>query len=82
MHRGKRDWEHDINDIIEFQKSCGHKTVHLCLYSNLIYIPEAESKEIHGVWDPMPELTVILKVPKCEIFHLFDSNDFYVMKSF
>jgi hypothetical protein len=24
---------------------------------------------------------MILKVPKCEIFHLFDFNDFYVIKS-
>jgi hypothetical protein len=23
----------------------------------------------------------LLKVPKCEIFHLFDFNDFYVIKS-
>ena len=26
-------------------------------------------------------LSVILKVPKCEIFHLFDFNDFYGIKS-
>jgi hypothetical protein len=25
--------------------------------------------------------TVHLKVPKCEIFHLFDFNDFYDIKS-
>jgi hypothetical protein len=25
--------------------------------------------------------TVPLKVPKCEIFHLFDFNDFYGIKS-
>ncbi len=26
-------------------------------------------------------LSMLLKVPKCEIFHLFDLNDFYVIKS-
>ncbi len=26
-------------------------------------------------------LILSLKVPKCEIFHLFDLNDFYVIKS-
>jgi hypothetical protein len=29
----------------------------------------------------LPECPVGLKVPKCEIFDLFDFNDFYVMKS-
>jgi hypothetical protein len=27
------------------------------------------------------EKKIILKVPKCEIFHLFDFNDFYGLKS-
>jgi hypothetical protein len=30
---------------------------------------------------PPPRAKVALKVPKCEIFHLFDFNDFYGIKS-
>jgi hypothetical protein len=26
--------------------------------THTLYAPEAESKEKHGVWDPMPELTI------------------------
>jgi hypothetical protein len=29
----------------------------------------------------LPEIRLVLKVPKCEIFDLFDFNDFYVIKS-
>ncbi len=28
-----------------------------------------------------PNMQYVLKVPKCEIFHLFDFNDFYGIKS-
>ncbi len=45
------------------------------LASPLVRAPEAESKEKHGVWDPMPELTIkssfFLKIIFWVIFYFF-----------
>jgi hypothetical protein len=39
---------------------------------HLLYGPEAESKEKHGAWDPLPELTITLPYVHSRV----DSNTF------
>jgi hypothetical protein len=46
------------NDDVTKAKRALSTRIVFSIYSSSITITEAESKEKHGVWDPMPELTL------------------------
>ncbi len=62
--------------LLNIFQSIGDKRKILLLFASLLqstHTPEAESKEKHGVWDPMPELTItspLMSTPESTPAHL------------